>query len=190
MTIAPFDVPGFERHAEGVQSPVPGAEVHPLLPFANLTFLLIGPCLGFDVDDDIVADMARAWPRIETLGLLFRTRATLRCLRSFASLPHLTSLKMMLDATTIPLPETGAVAFQHKALYAFDAWYSEVTSPADVAEFLCRLFPGLRLIRSALSDAYTEEDSYDGSASDSDMWEAVQDHIHLQLHRALNSARK
>ncbi|KAJ6612363.1 hypothetical protein B0H10DRAFT_300772 [Mycena sp. CBHHK59/15] len=60
-----FHIPQTER----------AAYVHPLSPlyrFANLTSVDIQSSHRFDVDDSTIINMARAWPRIESLRLSAR----------------------------------------------------------------------------------------------------------------------
>ncbi|KAJ7441935.1 hypothetical protein B0H11DRAFT_2095229 [Mycena galericulata] len=134
--------------------PTQGATGHTLLSFTNLTFVHIGACLGFEVDDDTVADMARAWPGIVTLELMFRSFTTLRCLQSFARhCPDLESLKMTLDTHTIPDSPGGAADHApQQRLRRVDVRYSEISvPPLEVARVLSHHFPNLRTIKTWLS---------------------------------------
>jgi hypothetical protein len=40
-----------------------------LFSFTNLTTIVLKPIRGFDLDDEVVLDMARAWRRVEELRL-------------------------------------------------------------------------------------------------------------------------
>jgi hypothetical protein len=79
-----------------------------LLSFSNLTSLTIGLPCGFELDDSLVPDLARAWPRLDTLRLSASfpppwPHLTLECLHSFARHnPHLRNLTINLNATVIP----------------------------------------------------------------------------------------
>jgi hypothetical protein len=89
---------------------IPGHSIRLLRCFRNLTTLFLTTPVGFDLDNETVADMARAWPQIQTLHLAGRfsgsdPHATLTCLHSFARYcPHLTDLGIPFDATAVPAP--------------------------------------------------------------------------------------
>ncbi|KAJ7142982.1 hypothetical protein C8R44DRAFT_866235 [Mycena epipterygia] len=86
-----------------------------LFGFGNLMSISLLSPIGIDLDDSIVSEFARAWPRIEILDLSAyyctspRPRVTHDSLHSFARYcPHLTILSMTFDGTTIPTSDLGA----------------------------------------------------------------------------------
>ncbi|KAJ7658700.1 hypothetical protein DFH06DRAFT_1407147 [Mycena polygramma] len=144
-----------------------GPSVHPLLVFANLSSIVIGAGCGFAVDDEIADEMARAWPSLTNLRLLFRTRATLRCLRSFAHhCPRLIYLHMSLDASSPPPPpHSDGFPIQQTSLHEFNPSRSAIESPVDIARFLSRLFPGLTKV------------ACDPGLPQAHLWKTVESHL-------------
>lgn len=49
---------------------VDGPILATLFCFGNLTEITLEPPVGFDIDDETVADMARAWPKLKSLCLM------------------------------------------------------------------------------------------------------------------------
>ncbi|KAJ7186615.1 hypothetical protein C8R46DRAFT_1341967 [Mycena filopes] len=125
-----------------------------LTGFQNLTFLTIYG--EFDLDNAVVADMARAWPQLLKLELhtkgtrgSVRPRVTLQCLDSFARYsPGLATLTLTFDATVVPTPEqqpASPLVAQH-SLGELCVQKSPISHPEAVAEFLSCRFPSLRQI--------------------------------------------
>ncbi|KAJ7697241.1 hypothetical protein B0H17DRAFT_1197640 [Mycena rosella] len=85
--------------------------------FQNLQEVTLVPPGGFDIDDAMVEDLARAWPRIFSLQLggSYRSpssRVTLHSLRALAAhCPNLGFLSLVFDASIVPdvPPERGAL---------------------------------------------------------------------------------
>ncbi|KAJ6568088.1 hypothetical protein DFH09DRAFT_1363234 [Mycena vulgaris] len=79
-----------------------------LFCFTSLTFVVLRPPNGFDIDDNAVQAMAEACPLVEYLSLRSRSgthplRTTLRSLLSLAThCRRLTRLEISLDASTVP----------------------------------------------------------------------------------------
>ncbi|KAF7333422.1 hypothetical protein MVEN_02358000 [Mycena venus] len=114
---------------------------------------------GFDIDDTTAWDMARAWPKIQSLELgtstelLHSTRMTLHGYRAFAKhCENLHNLKLAVDASTVPpfdrSPDTRIS--QHR-LRTIDVLKSPISDPRAVARFMSGLFPRLADI-STLND--------------------------------------
>ncbi|KAJ7239891.1 hypothetical protein C8J57DRAFT_1727260 [Mycena rebaudengoi] len=125
--------------------------IRPLLGLAALTSLYLTSRDGFDLDDSTLSDMAAAWPHIERLDLMvfskyegFTPRATLHSLYAFARhCPRLRTLRVMFDATVLPSTDDAEIA--QGALTCLSLGRSSISAPvADVAAFLCGLFPTLR----------------------------------------------
>jgi hypothetical protein len=90
-----------------------------------------------------LADLSRAWPRLEKLWLSLPESVTLACLPSFAAhCPHLTKLEMSFDTTSIPL---SAHMLEHR-LESLVVNESPLAIPqiVPVARFLSAIFPGLQ----------------------------------------------
>ncbi|KAJ7826617.1 hypothetical protein B0H13DRAFT_1918089 [Mycena leptocephala] len=133
---------------------IPSDATRPLFSFINLEVLIIrSEDVHIDWDDAALADMARAWPRIElvdlTSSLHVQCRLTLLGLRSLAQYcPCLTSLRITLDARTIPLADnldrTSAVAHP---LHSLTLVHCPITAPVLVSQYLSALFPNLRSVQ-------------------------------------------
>ncbi|KAJ7614436.1 hypothetical protein FB45DRAFT_802342 [Roridomyces roridus] len=136
---------------------VPAALLSPLFIFENLTSVHLAAPVGFDLDDDSVGSLARAWPRIHYLSLVssmsktVRSHATLLALLSFAEhCPFLSSLTLSLDAKVVPTIASGpdTPRPQQRALYSLVVYDSPIDSPLAVAVFLSSLFSRLRNVSS------------------------------------------
>ncbi|KAF7330114.1 F-box domain-containing protein [Mycena sanguinolenta] len=121
-----------------------------IFAFINLTKLVITSLVGFDLDNDAVAELARAWPQIVTLTLAVcfprhAPRATLSCLQSFAQhCPHLCTLTMVLDARVAPGTDVGPrTHFVQHTLTTIRVDHSPLTDPVYAARFLSGVFPKL-----------------------------------------------
>ncbi|KAJ7898053.1 hypothetical protein B0H13DRAFT_2196483 [Mycena leptocephala] len=133
---------------------IPSDATRPLFSFINLEVLIIrSEDVHIDWDDAALADMARAWPRIElvdlTSSLHVQCRLTLLGLRSLAQYsPCLTSLRITLDARTIPLADnldrTSPVAHP---LHSLTLVHCPITAPVLVSQYLSALFPDLRSVQ-------------------------------------------
>ncbi|KAJ6491112.1 hypothetical protein C8R45DRAFT_1213177 [Mycena sanguinolenta] len=131
-----------------------------LLCFVNLTAISILSPVGIDLDNDTVAEMARAWPGIESLELssyrstTTRPRVSLGCLLLFATYcRHMRRLVISFDGTVLPTPQPGAGnrSPQH-SLKHLDVEYSAISAPISVAGFLSGIFPRLEEISSRSDD--------------------------------------
>ncbi|KAJ7089116.1 hypothetical protein C8R44DRAFT_990936 [Mycena epipterygia] len=141
-----FDAPDAATYA--VQS----RSVRILFPFVNLTSISILSPIEIDLDNATVADLARAWPRIESLDMSSyfctspRPRPTLESLHSFAiHCPHLKRLAMTLDCTVVPKSDFGATnRVCQQRLRTLDVDHSSISTAIGVARFLSGIFPNLR----------------------------------------------
>ncbi|KAJ7605444.1 hypothetical protein DFH06DRAFT_1385070 [Mycena polygramma] len=118
-----------------------------LLSFGNLTHLSLASTLAlFDFDDELVSQMAHAWPRIETLDLsasfpVHTPRTTPACLLSFARhCPRLFSLTMAFDGTAIPMTHPGTHAHQER-LHRLTVENSPITNAFAMAQFISDEIP-------------------------------------------------
>ncbi|KAF8215139.1 hypothetical protein K438DRAFT_771050 [Mycena galopus ATCC 62051] len=151
--------------------------------FANLTSLTIASPLGFDLDDEVVLELAGAWPRIVVLQLGVRCsartpRTTLSCLDSFAqNCPRLQLLNMLLDATVVPIRTTFPV---QRRLHTLDVDHSPLAADhVSVARFLSERFPEMTDIET-FREYYDNDDEYDRMFVDDDVrlhnrWKEVQE---------------
>ncbi|KAJ7479430.1 hypothetical protein B0H11DRAFT_1275912 [Mycena galericulata] len=139
-----------------VLDPIPGRKLSPLFVFGGLTAVDLSGPGGFDLDDAGAANMARAWPRIESLTLRASpsmhvpSRVTLRALLSFAQFcPDLSSLQLQLDATVVPkwaAQKSEEKRPRQRSLAILKVMDSPVAFPFPVATFLSSLFPRLQCL--------------------------------------------
>ncbi|KAJ7154377.1 hypothetical protein C8R43DRAFT_885126, partial [Mycena crocata] len=109
---------------------------------------------GFDLDDDAVSDMARAWPRLTILELTavasnVPPRVTLSGLCVFKQYcPHLQSLEIPFDASDVP--DRDAIS-EHiptdHALAVLGATNCPIAAARPVFEFISVIFPKLSTLR-------------------------------------------
>lgn len=142
------------------------AQLHslaPLLCFVNLAHVDIVSPVGFDLNDDIVSDMARAWPHLEELELSSleppsAPRVTLAGLCAIAQrCPQLELLHMAFDATIIPPP---AHPIYQDNLYRLSVDNSPVGTPMSVATFLAGIFTCLTAIPTNLEHRSEPEEGF------------------------------
>jgi hypothetical protein len=130
---------------------VGGDVLQPLFSFTNLVEVRLAHPVGFDLDDAIVHDLARAWPHIEVLGLTarpyrhVRSRVTLDGLYAFAKYcPRLRILVITFDATVVPkIRDNGKKRVAQRCLYHINVAASLIRKPQRVAKFLSTIFPSL-----------------------------------------------
>ncbi|KAJ7658620.1 hypothetical protein DFH06DRAFT_1327196 [Mycena polygramma] len=122
-----------------------------LLCFKDLTCLHLTSALGFDLDDDTVSRMARAWPRIESLSLAGSTPSTIRPRTTLASLysiarhcPHIFALTMAFDGSDIPSPSAHRrIVVRNESLRQMNVLHSPITTAIAMQQFLLGVFPNL-----------------------------------------------
>ncbi|KAJ6467551.1 hypothetical protein C8R47DRAFT_1303547 [Mycena vitilis] len=104
------------------------------LPFSNLTTVILKPFYGFDVDDDVVSEMARAWCQLEELRL------------ACSGDMHIPGFqpRMTLGAET-PSPVDACIQTRLKRL---EVRCSRIYAPTAVAAFLSGIFPQLTDVNS------------------------------------------
>jgi hypothetical protein len=99
-------------------------------------------------------EMARSWPRLESLNLELDTppqpnHVTLHSLRSLARhCPDLRELRMTFDATVIPLPDTSSAHVLQTSLTTIEPCHSRILDPFQVARFISGIFPCLEFIKT------------------------------------------
>ncbi|KAJ6587511.1 hypothetical protein DFH09DRAFT_976857 [Mycena vulgaris] len=131
----------------GERDTIDGVTLQILSCFTNLVNANLPPPLVFDLDDADVGEMARAWPRIESLELRCASdmppRITLRGLAFLAQhCPHLSSLKMDFDATAVPEWDgTAATNPLQTSPTRVLVENCPIVTPGPVAAFMSRIFP-------------------------------------------------
>ncbi|KAJ7133092.1 hypothetical protein C8R44DRAFT_549147, partial [Mycena epipterygia] len=134
-----------------------------LFCFGNLTSVVIRSPLGFDLDDGAVLELARAWPRLESLHLKSHVEQprnpTLGCLQSFAEhCPSLRLLGITLDARQVPAPDhSSATRIIQRSLAILNVDSSPIAAPISVGRYLSGLFPCLRTVRANNDEEYDSE---------------------------------
>ncbi|KAJ7729813.1 hypothetical protein B0H16DRAFT_225562 [Mycena metata] len=166
LTEASFDVgintfdgntPNFRIHRESIQF---------LAAFTNLVTIDISSPVGIDWDDTTAAELARAWPHLETLHMTSYGPSrsppdtTLECLYSFAKwCPRLADLTITFDGIRAPpsLDQTPGRPSQY-ALKSIDVAHSRIsTAITPVVQFLSTIFPDLKRIATS-RDGLNNED--------------------------------
>ncbi|KAJ6618074.1 hypothetical protein B0H10DRAFT_2218029 [Mycena sp. CBHHK59/15] len=129
----------------------PGHLLTSLILFHNLTVLYISAYEGYEITDEIVSSLARAWPQLEEFHLTSTVqsrhppRATLLAIRALARhCPNLRALEMTFDA--INVPPKAPLAIRQRSLPQLDVVFSPITDPRPVGEFLSGIFAELREI--------------------------------------------
>ncbi|KAJ6522216.1 hypothetical protein DFH09DRAFT_1330695 [Mycena vulgaris] len=127
-----------------------------LFCFVNLTSVHILSPVGIDLDNEIIAEMARTWRGIEYLRLSSNhapaalPRISLECLQSFARYcPRLRSLAITLHGTELPTPQSTSSSCPQNGLGYLDIMYSGISDPIAVARFLSGIFPCLMTVETA-----------------------------------------
>ncbi|KAJ7020298.1 hypothetical protein C8F04DRAFT_1318519 [Mycena alexandri] len=158
------DRPSPPIRADNLDSYVVGEDIlKPLFSFGNLVSVQLAYPVGFDIDDAVVRNMARAWPRLEALILphhhphhLPPIRVTLTGVYSLAKYcPLLERLTMSFDATVTPPKIKRSSRYPpplyrvyHENLWFLDVADSPIAKAKPVAKFLNTVFPWLDEIKT------------------------------------------
>ncbi|KAJ7208364.1 hypothetical protein GGX14DRAFT_454450 [Mycena pura] len=118
--------------------------------FPNLVGVAITSPAGFELDDDTLADLACAWPRLESLSLIVRPgtaepRVTLAALHHLAKhCSQLRTLRLPFDATVVPpaAPMSGKRVV-HVALQSLYIEDCPIEASPPVSRFLSGIFPNV-----------------------------------------------
>ncbi|KAJ7141711.1 hypothetical protein C8R43DRAFT_1071604 [Mycena crocata] len=155
--------------AEQLTDGVPGTVLEPLLSLTALKTLWLHAGRGFDLDDALVTDMARAWPQMTHLTFFgFDTdifpRVTLEGLRAFAEhCPDLQWVEIPVHALEVPAPHTSpATRIVQRNLTRWSVGFSPIENAASVARFLSGIFPNLVSIQSNVGDEVVDHEEDDG----------------------------
>ncbi|KAJ7221227.1 hypothetical protein B0H12DRAFT_303655 [Mycena haematopus] len=134
---------------------ISGSQMRPLFSFSNITSITLA-APGFDLDDATIADMARAWPRIEKLELIpgdltvISSTCTLGGLLPLARhCPRLSALQLALNATAVPdlqSMHTENERVRQLHLDTLHIFCSRTSAPVAVALFLSSVFPRVQRV--------------------------------------------
>ncbi|KAJ7697265.1 hypothetical protein B0H17DRAFT_1197656 [Mycena rosella] len=120
--------------------------------FQNLTEIWLQYYGGFDLDDGLVLEMARAWPHLQSINIMPSSptpvprRVTVGGLSVFAHYcPDLVLVGIEVDATIIPAP---GHQHPHTKLEVLNVGYSPIADPSTVADFIFGIFPAIAEIRA------------------------------------------
>ncbi|KAJ7478201.1 hypothetical protein FB451DRAFT_1365825 [Mycena latifolia] len=132
---------------------VRSSTLRPLLAFGNLDSVQVFLPYRIFLDNDFVATMAAAWPRVtdicfaprDIIGVAAaRPTVTLTALSAFARhCPNLRRLRMPIDATNVPTPAPCPAQTMLKSLEVLN---SPIDSAFAAAAFLSAVFPSLEEI--------------------------------------------
>ncbi|KAJ7728875.1 hypothetical protein B0H16DRAFT_1697316 [Mycena metata] len=157
-----------EPHLDQQRFRLRSHRIEHLFCFGNLTELEIQSPCGFELDDDVCREMARAWPHAERLTFEehYIPRAwpvTLEALRSFAQhCPNLNRLRITLEARTIPRspPSSGSAQMRLENLHLGRSIISLYLE--EMAKFVGSLFPNLIYLEVMKNNLFADEDDIDG----------------------------
>ncbi|KAJ7089912.1 hypothetical protein C8R44DRAFT_957724 [Mycena epipterygia] len=139
-----------------------GTSFQHLFCFANLVSLSITALIKLDLDDEMITDMARAWPQLEKLEIstypFHRPRSTLLGLHALAQhCPRLRKLEMLFNASIVPPPPTPSDC----RLVVLEVSRSPIADALPVARFISAIFPHVREVTTDL-DGYAAADDDGG----------------------------
>jgi hypothetical protein len=136
---------------------LPAYVLKQLFVFKQLRHLDLGHL--FDLDDNMVEQMAASWPKMQYMAVNFpatpesRPKITLRGLISLTRhCHHLSRLKIALNVSSHGLASLGRDTqslqpnFQLEQITLADSWVDNDVNPAHVSSFLKELFPKLRWV--------------------------------------------
>ncbi|KAJ7758998.1 hypothetical protein DFH07DRAFT_1060303 [Mycena maculata] len=129
----------------------PGHLLRSLICFSNLIVVSIRVLNGYELDDEVVSDLAHAWPhlrelRLGTMAYNHHPRTTLLSLQALAQhCLHLHTLEMTFDATTVPAAATTPQArIIQNNLVVLDPAFSHISDIFPVARYLSGMFTNLK----------------------------------------------
>ncbi|RDB14843.1 hypothetical protein Hypma_016406 [Hypsizygus marmoreus] len=139
-----------EDHEEHLM--IKGDRIRLLLAFAHLTRLHLYSRYGFDLDDTLIGDVARALPCLQQLSIWGgpdegrMPRTTIACLRELAQhCKHLWRITMAFDARLVSNLKTSRRVYAAR-LTMLNVVGSPISDSAQVAAFLSDIFPSLRTV--------------------------------------------
>ncbi|KAJ6472336.1 hypothetical protein C8R47DRAFT_1295781 [Mycena vitilis] len=147
----------------------------------NLTCLQIELLCAWELDDGAISQMARAWPRLENLQVDNAeshpvSLPSLQCLPALAQhCPHLTSLKLTLDATAIPSQDsTVPRRVSQEVLTTLDVGRSPIYSSLSVARFISTIFPNIVYLHTSREHEDNDDEEEAEAIGFHRQWKEVQ----------------
>ncbi|KDQ58965.1 hypothetical protein JAAARDRAFT_192531 [Jaapia argillacea MUCL 33604] len=158
-----------------------GSVLRGLLPFPFIRKLQVDICSPVDLDNELLKDMAGAWPYLEELfvganeELSNRSRVTLPGLIPFISRCRLLStIGLPIDArVTEPLSRLHPVGLANDYITSISFGNSPIGNPNAVGPFLMTLFPRLRCIHAVDLDQEDSGGHVTGDGGPAIGWSAV-----------------
>ncbi|KAJ7052010.1 hypothetical protein C8F01DRAFT_1172729 [Mycena amicta] len=152
-----------------------------LCSFSQLTTVYIHSTGGFDLNDQSLAPLARAWPSMRSFSLQHPSsdaELTLAALLPFAQYcPELTFIEMTFDTTIIPssTSTSSGERIKRPELGQLGVGLSRLDKAFPVARFLSAVFPNLGVVYNT----WEEADEEDQEAADvmNARWQEVQELI-------------
>ncbi|KAF8157430.1 hypothetical protein K438DRAFT_1986551 [Mycena galopus ATCC 62051] len=121
-----------------------------LFCFGAMQRVMLAPAAGFDLDDNNIEVIARAWPQVQFLhlrGSAFRcppSRVTLAGLRVLARhCENLVSLRISFNASLVPEDDHNLALVQQRKLLSLHVDDGLVVDPVPVAAYILSTFPSL-----------------------------------------------
>ncbi|KII95061.1 hypothetical protein PLICRDRAFT_169754 [Plicaturopsis crispa FD-325 SS-3] len=187
LTVRDNCIHPMARNIDAEDYAIPISVLEPLLPYCRLTYLALNPAGGFDLGDEDLARMARAWPLLEHLSLAADLSMTgwmkapritiLGLLPLIQNCRRLENLAIVIDARVLP-PRGTRLDVDADAESTIDYVFlgnSLIEEPVGrVAALLADLFPNLRDISAWWDEdmeSFFEGDMGSNDADDySKMW--------------------
>ncbi|KAJ7438137.1 hypothetical protein B0H11DRAFT_2105828 [Mycena galericulata] len=142
--------------------------------FPNLKSVFLDFSGGFNLDDGVISQLARAWPNLEFLTFLHHElprvapRVTLAGLRDLARhCPRICRLQIEVDALVVPPIQTHAGTPVQTSLVRWDAGWSTISNAPAVADFLYDIFPRLPTVHLSVSA------TIEGDVRTTELWREV-----------------
>ncbi|KAJ7262626.1 hypothetical protein C8J57DRAFT_1231990 [Mycena rebaudengoi] len=135
-----------DRDSNAREFVYPGHLLRSLICFSNLIDVSIQVLNGYELDDEVVSDLAHGWPISFALERVLT--AIIRALAQHCL--HLHTLEMTFDATTIPAAATTPQArIIQNSLVVLDLAFSHISDVFPIARFLSGMFTSLGQMESA-----------------------------------------
>ncbi|KAJ6564402.1 hypothetical protein B0H19DRAFT_1233331 [Mycena capillaripes] len=126
---------------------VPGRTLRILFPLTHLTEVRLTLNYGFDLDDEVVSEMAQAWCRIEQLQLessYFNVPSHVTLVGIYAIAAHRQNLQWLdIVFNASEVPQLDYHISPQTTLTGFEVSSSPISSPDPVAAALSAMFPNL-----------------------------------------------
>ncbi|KAF8887191.1 hypothetical protein BD779DRAFT_534420 [Infundibulicybe gibba] len=182
-----------ESEVDHEQGPGTTDELRLLFPFTNLTHLILETCVGFDIDDAFVHEMAAAWSCIHTLNIGATEipqpseprKLTLQGLAPLAELcPNLRKLTVHVNVAHMCSNHFDVCSTSKSRVEHLNVGYSPVsqTSVPWAAAYLSAIFPKLRELD------YSNDYRGRERSANPDRWLDV--HHHLVAYRHVSGHRR